>query len=142
MKKHPYTCRECGASSWTYRAPSSAPAYCSDCLPIIRRRNYVKLHEFNCKLPLVVVVNVCEVCGKEFIGKNKYKPYKGCTDPACRLAIRQRTGKQQAAEARSQRLVNTCLRCGEKFEATGKYNRRCVSCDEILREYGRFLECW
>lgn len=35
--------------------------------------------------------------------------------------------------ARKKLIVNTCLDCGSKFEATGKYNRMCDICKRLYR---------
>ena len=134
-----YACLECGKMFPSIKRPSSAPNYCPECLPVIRARQLEKLRLHNTKLQ--AQATPCEVCGSLNTVRHN-RAFKTCGSPECRLEMRRRVGREQAARKRETKPVNTCLRCGREFEAEHRFNRRCISCSDTIRENYNFVECW
>lgn len=128
MKKHTYFCESCGCALWTYQSPSSAPRFCPDCVKVVRRRNIEALHFHNAMKPAVIVINICEVCGCHFVGKNRYRPYAACGSPDCRLELRRRRGKAVKAKLSSEAVKRLCNNCEQPFTAPNKFVRTCSEC--------------
>lgn len=93
-----------------------------------------------------IVVNVCEVCGKSFVGKKPYDKRKACDDPACRLAIRSRASKEAARKNSAKKATRerNCLGwCGKKFRPVNG-EHFCAACRQVKRsrEEGFGAEYW
>jgi hypothetical protein len=135
----PYTCQECGKVGQSKRPKCDLPKYCAACLIIVRRRNAQVLREYNPKPE--PIISKCLICGKEFIGKNKYRIYLCCSSPDCRLATRHRAGQTSWKQQHSGTVVRSCLRCGKEFKAPHKFIRLCGGCKVINLE-NRWAENW
>ena len=74
------------------------------------------------------VVSVCEVCGAEFMGRNRLQTYRACDDPKCRLEVRRRAGRITADKLKGKCIRRFCLSCNQEFKAQSKFNRICPTC--------------
>lgn len=132
MTKHWYKCRECQKEFWSYKRPSSAPKLCTECLPIVRRRNIMKLQESNLQRPKPVGAP-CEVCGRPARIRGTI-PYKTCGGPECRLEVRRRRGKEYAGRRKAGTTISReCLRCSRSFMAPHRFLRICPTCKDTQK---------
>ena len=140
--KRTYTCQECGKPFWSYKSPGNVGKFCTECLPIVRRRNVQKLHAHNAKAPEAIVTSTCRICGCSFVGKNKYRKYQACERPECRLELRRQAGFKVAKKHRDTRIIRECLRCGCEFKTDSRFIRICVTCKDERRLIPIYSDVW
>ncbi|MFA4826496.1 MAG: hypothetical protein WC593_15200 [Methanoregula sp.] len=136
-KKRFLTCPECGITYWTFQCASHTPKTCGakECLNVSRKRDIAKVKKHSTAPK--EVNSVCEVCGKAFKGRIKGRKYACCGDPACRMEVRRRRGReatQKAKENKAAAKMNHCL--GHGCDAMVNPPRHfCDKCRELQRRY-------
>lgn len=94
------------------------------------------------------IIRACAVCGNG-IGKRKFGLCSRCHSNFCYRAERSGITLDQYIEEKKKRRFKrrTCLRCGNSFKSSGRFNRICdscafyiESCRDNLEEYTVTLE--
>jgi len=125
----PGTCIICG-QRFTRRSNNSV--CCShECRKIRDKRRWIAA-----ELNGPPKISKCQVCGKEFVGRNSYKIYLACNNPECRAETRRLAGikssERQAKRKRERGTMRICLKCGHEFLSAHKFNRICSDCHNNL----------
>lgn len=89
-------------------------------------------------------VSTCEVCGKQFVGPDRYKVYKCCEDAGCRAVMRRLAGLKAAKTVRSKKelFVIPCNVCGKEWETSCRFIRTCLSCKANQRLHETYCDAW
>jgi hypothetical protein len=94
----------------------------------------------------VSVTNTCEVCGCFFVGANRYRHYRACSNPDCRREVRSRAAKAANLGGNNGRpprktKERECLGwCGKKFKPV-KDEHFCEQCRRVRRE-NNYADAW